>query len=337
MNKLILSFVLLIWIINISFASETTGTIDTWLSTSGLDFSLPCNPTSVSNGSVNAKTCAITCNSGYNISWNSCVQPPSSSWGWGWGWGWWSTVSTCIDTELECKTYLNSYVWFQKSWGTCQWGNLWKACTISEISSLSPTNSWTVITTFSGVTTTLQSTLLSATVQSYINQLWIEISKNIDVKKAEIYTAFDKDLSAKYQELLDTYQTMIKALDMYAQTKDKQYITQYQDLQKKYKSLLQELKDLDGRYIQKVIVNNIEVYKSRDEKLLIITDKIEKIVFKKLNKKIFLKTINQDEYARLVSHYNYFILQINIFKKFNLTISKQEAKNALLNLIKAWL
>ena len=60
-----------------AFATEVSGTLSTGVSTSGLNFSLPCNPVSVSNGTVNAQTCAITCTSGYTLSGNTCIAPTS--------------------------------------------------------------------------------------------------------------------------------------------------------------------------------------------------------------------------------------------------------------------
>ena len=106
MNKIILSIIIVLWLWNISYATETTWTINTWISTSWLDFNLPCNPASVSNWSVNSQTCIITCNSWYNISWTTCTK--SSSW-WGGGWGW-STAPTCWNTTLStlAKSYFST-------------------------------------------------------------------------------------------------------------------------------------------------------------------------------------------------------------------------------------
>ena len=337
MKKILFASMMFFALISLVHAGETTGTITTGVSTSGLEFSLPCSPASVSNGSVNAKTCAITCNSGYNLSGSSCVKP-SSGWGWGgWGGGT-STTPTCSIAYLECKQSVSGeYKYYVKSGMTCTAWELSKPCTPGSTSSSSSWGTLTPTQTLSGVTNTLQNTYTGKTLQTYISQVLGEISNGLDVPKLEIYATFDADLKAKYQELLDTYKSMVKALDMYSQTKEKSYLTQVQDLQKKYKALLQDLQNLDGRYIQKVMVNNVELYKSLDPKLLVITDKIEKIVLKKLNKKLLLRTITQQEYARLVSHYNYFVLQVNIYKKFGIAISKQEAKTAFLELIKAWL
>ena len=58
-------------------SSEVGGTISTGVDT-GINFTLPCNPVSVSHGTVNAQTCAITCTSPYILSGNSCVAPVSS-------------------------------------------------------------------------------------------------------------------------------------------------------------------------------------------------------------------------------------------------------------------
>lgn len=91
-----------------------------------------CDPLTVSNWVVNSSTCAITCNSGYNLSWNACVS--SSSWWWGWwgsGWWWgWYTYSTCLDSQLECKLSWDKYLLFRKTWVSCSWWNLAKTCII---------------------------------------------------------------------------------------------------------------------------------------------------------------------------------------------------------------
>ncbi len=56
-----------------AFASESVGTVGTSDVSTGLGFTLACNPASVSNGTVNASTCAITCNSGFQLSGQACA------------------------------------------------------------------------------------------------------------------------------------------------------------------------------------------------------------------------------------------------------------------------
>lgn len=56
-------------------ASEYNGSIDSsnGISTNSLEVTLPCSPSSVTNGTVNATTCVITCNTNYTLSSNQCV------------------------------------------------------------------------------------------------------------------------------------------------------------------------------------------------------------------------------------------------------------------------
>lgn len=80
-------------------------------------------------------TYTFTCNSWYNKSWNSCIAP-SSSWG-----GGWSSVKTCTDTQLVCK----NWKYYRKTWVSCNWWNLWKACNNVSTSTWT-TNTWTTNT-----------------------------------------------------------------------------------------------------------------------------------------------------------------------------------------------
>jgi len=108
MNKLILSSIITLLLSNVSYANEVNWTLNTWISTSELEFSLPCNPVSVSNWTVNPNTCIITCNSWYNLSWVSCNKTYSSWWGW---WGWGSSAPICWDHTL--------YEWAKRDITTC--------------------------------------------------------------------------------------------------------------------------------------------------------------------------------------------------------------------------
>lgn len=324
MKNILLLLILSISFSNTSFAGEVTGTIDTGVSTdSGLNFQLPCSPASVSYWNVNSKTCAITCDSWYQLSGSSCVA--ISSWWWGWWWGWSTTIiATCSISYLECKQSISwAYKYYVKSGMNCIWWDLSKTCTPDSMSTK----------TLSGVVNNLQNSYTWEILQTYIIQFSKDIIQWLDIKKLELYTTFDKDLKLKYQELLDSYESIIETIDLYDKTKDKQYLIQLQELQKKYRISLQEFQDLDGRYTEKVMENNVEILKSIDSGLLIITDKIEKLVTKKLNKRKLLETITQENYDKVIQQYNYFILQINIFKQFKVSSAKEEAKKALKNVI----
>jgi hypothetical protein len=105
-----------------------------------------CDPATVSNWSVNATTCAITCNSGYNLSGNTCVLQSSSSSSSSGGGGWWGgsiQPPTCLDTQLECRAVVWVYKLYRKTWENCQWWNLAKTCTVSADTSTGSTDNWT--------------------------------------------------------------------------------------------------------------------------------------------------------------------------------------------------
>ena len=79
----------------------TNGWVDQWLVVS-----LACDPSSVTNGTVNVTTCVITCDSGYTKSGNVCnANATSPSWWWGRGGGGWytpaATGTTSEDTTGE--------------------------------------------------------------------------------------------------------------------------------------------------------------------------------------------------------------------------------------------
>jgi len=74
MKRIIFLFVTCIILTTSSaFASESVGTVGTTDVSTGLNFTLACNPASVSNGTVNVSTCTITCDSGFQLSGQSCV------------------------------------------------------------------------------------------------------------------------------------------------------------------------------------------------------------------------------------------------------------------------
>lgn len=86
------------------FASETTGTLDTSNVSTGLQFQLACNPASVANGTINATTCAITCNSGFTLSSQSCVAQSTGGGGGGGGGGSATSIFTTTSTGTVTTT-----------------------------------------------------------------------------------------------------------------------------------------------------------------------------------------------------------------------------------------
>ena len=86
MKKIIVIWLFVMFILGFTSASEYNGSIDSsdGISTNSLEVTLPCSPASVSYGSVNSATCAITCNTNYTLSSNQCVAN-GGVWGWGGG------------------------------------------------------------------------------------------------------------------------------------------------------------------------------------------------------------------------------------------------------------
>ncbi len=80
-TQTILALTITTMMIGSAFAAEVTGTIGTNNINQGLNMNLPCNPSTVSNGTVNPYTCAITCTNGYSLSGNSCYVPSSGGGG----------------------------------------------------------------------------------------------------------------------------------------------------------------------------------------------------------------------------------------------------------------
>lgn len=121
----IICFAIIGWIV---FADTnidvTTGTLNNSNIQQWLEVSLPCSPASVSNGTVNSTTCTITCNAGYDKSWNSCVLR-QSSW---WGGGGWSFAPSCTLSKLICTDW--KYV--LKNWVSCEGWKLGDSCTVSS-------------------------------------------------------------------------------------------------------------------------------------------------------------------------------------------------------------
>ncbi len=108
-------------------------------------FTLASNWTSVSLS--NSTENLVSCNSGYHVSWNSCIQ--DSSWWWGgggggWWGGGWAITPTCTSSQLQCSSYNNSYIWTRKSGVSCTWWNLWLACIPATTSQTGTTNNGTI-------------------------------------------------------------------------------------------------------------------------------------------------------------------------------------------------
>ena len=106
------------------FAFPSTD-ITTWSLSNGIDqwltVALPCNPTSVNNGDVNATTCAITCHSNYTLNGATCT---ANQWG-GWGGGWTPHDSCPNNIDLSPSLYdglCTGSITTGSTWGGGNWG-----------------------------------------------------------------------------------------------------------------------------------------------------------------------------------------------------------------------
>ncbi|EKE28118.1 MAG: S-layer protein [uncultured bacterium (gcode 4)] len=124
MKKLIISLALAFLPMG-TYASEINWTLDANSINNWIQMILPCNPSSISNGQVNANSCEITCNPNYIKSWNSCVLStwPTGGWwwggGWGWGWGWWGGWGSIWSSTDNCPGWDKSSSYYD---GLCAVG-----------------------------------------------------------------------------------------------------------------------------------------------------------------------------------------------------------------------
>ena len=236
-----------------------------------------CIPSTVTNWNVNITTCAITCNSWYNLSWNSCVYQSS-----GWGGGGGSFTPNCLDSQLDCKLSWNSYSYFKKDWVSCLGGNLWKSCNINNTSTWTTNNTstWTTDNTSTWTTDNISnenswdsSLTFSWRIDDKIKS-WNDLKNDLSSinfwkfqEKTEslIFNLFDKQV--KYDELdkLNEYDQDIKAKSILLYNwiqKYWEYLSKYiawdktvkDELVSKYKdqlSLVKDLETLKSNYIVK--------------------------------------------------------------------------------------
>ncbi len=91
-----------------------------------LSYTFICSQSAPANWSMSSyPSCAISCNSWYSLSWQSCNQNPSSWWGgggwWGWWWGGWMIITSTWNTiGTWSSSQTNS-----SSWSTSTWSNQW--------------------------------------------------------------------------------------------------------------------------------------------------------------------------------------------------------------------
>lgn len=314
MRKLILMSILVLSLFSFGYTTEVTWTIDTWVSTSWLWFELPCSPASVSNWTVDSSTCVITCDTGYDKSWESCVR--QSSWGWGWwGWGWWSSI--CLNSQLECKESLWVYKWYRKPWITCVNWNLGKACTLDDVET---ETEWDI-----------------EEIEKKTEELWFSsaMQKVVD-KFDDIILPIIEDMKflAEWENVEDLQSAYLDFLDKLKQYENweineselKIYIN---DFLNKKNEISKLLKEIEEEYVIRSIKYTFYVPKFENSKVnrlvSIITQKIVE-VFKK-------KSLSSDKLQKVLDDYSNFLLWIKIMKEQNKDLWKKMAKEYLAKIL----
>lgn len=149
---------------------------------------------SLSNSSENL----VSCNSWYQVSWNSCVLIPSS---WGGG-GWWGGATpTCTNSQIECSLYNNSYIWTRKSGVSCSWWNLWLACTPTNTTNTGTTNTWTINTsTWTIINTNTDTTNTNTWTSWWQTSTWTQTINEeiITIIKTDWTKVYFKDISNNF-------------------------------------------------------------------------------------------------------------------------------------------
>ena len=334
MKKIFFIFALILWLLNIANAGETSWTIDTWFSTSWLEFILPCDPSSVSNWSVNAKTCAITCNSWYYLSWNSCVR--SSGW-WGWGGWWWSSTPNCKEEHLVCELSWDSYIFVKKDWVSCRNGFLWDPCTVEVTWTWTTDNNWTWSTdnwndNWTGQWGVSDDIVWKDALKSRLDSLdfWDRdwelesliiklFERNANFDELDILAKYDSDINVKLSLLYDYIYNFSENLSKYLAW-DKSTVNNIVSYYKKIQTLSKELNVLKSKYIVKsknnynwryviagVIANN---------KIKSSINNLEKLLLWKFNDLYMSWDISEEEYLEAISNYNSFVLHFSLYLKY---------------------
>lgn len=285
-------------------------------------------------------SCDFWCNSWYTKSGNSCVKNSSSSSWWGW-----SVISTCTSADLECKSYMNYYVWQRKSWTTCSWWNLWQNCSINENNTSTEgtntnqnntwsTNQWwwaNIDLTIENVKTYLLNTVHKS-LFTLVNQLYTMI--NYD--NINYFILSDINVKNNYESLLINYRDLFLNINNYLSNKDKNILLtakqNYIDFNKYYNST----KALEEKYITKVKKWNDTIYETKYTSLSKALTQIEKIIIWKYKTNLKSEKITLANYKENIKNYNAFILYLSIYKIDKSELAKTYAKEYLNKVISAY-
>lgn len=201
---------------------------------------------------------------------------------------WWtmSSISTCIDTQLECRTITtgtwNTNKWYKKEWVTCEWWNLWKVCSIDNITQ-SPLKSNYNIKKHKPVKDLLEWYIFkSKAIEKIFKQKSLNLIKIDDDLSNIVYLSSGMDnYREEYRTLYTKLVESAKKLDDLLSKKDAKA---YQEEYKKFLSINTSLNnyktDLNISFVQ-VWLDKIYYLKYKNTRI----NKMQSDLFKRINKK----------------------------------------------------
>jgi hypothetical protein len=155
--------------------------------------------------------------------------------------------------------------------------------------------------TLQNTTATIQKSIENKKLQGVTPKIEKLISRSIDIKRIEQLILLDPELKAKYETMLENYKNTIGSLDEYVTSKNKKDLTQTKKDLVSLQLSLKALQNPEKGYVEKVKnKNDQEIFKPKNEKLLPITNKIEKVLIPKLDKLLQSKKITKEEYKQAV-------------------------------------
>lgn len=325
MKKIILLVIFTIFSWSICFwatssSSETTWTISTWIQTdSWLNFQIPCNPSSVTNWTVSSITCVITCNSWYNLSWNSCIAI-SSWWGGGWGGGGWSfapqtTTNTWSNTS---NTTVSTWITIIKDLNLVNQNN-----EISNISTLSiNTLTWKY---FVSVYDFQDKIRLLINWNAWVDKIYTNIVSKIDLNKLQNFALYDKTNLDLYNSTYNSLYLAVQSLNLYNSTKDEKYKTEYINLTKVINKNLSLLNNIESKYVK---INTVYTIIDNDKRIINLFTKVQKAIVPKLDKILKDWKISKEDYKSNLDSYNNFVLYYSIFRKQKNIVAFNKSKES---------
>lgn len=264
------------------------------------------------------------------------ITPPSSWGGWGWGgwwgwwggwWGWWAwgPPLTCVTTDLQCSEYNGNYIWQRKSWISCDGGDLWKTCSVSQntqsssesisVSDPTPEVIRQELNTESqknkhteNLKNKIQDTRVHVVMDSFsqiITQNWFNSFK------IEYIAIINSSVRDSYQEFLKNYENLFISIDNFSSTQDEEYRKIALD---NFRLLTKELNNLINVHLEYINIWDNWIYTPVDNNLKRLTDRLESMILK-----------NKNWNTELKENFNSFILTITLYRESSEEYLRQEA------------